>query len=89
MPVAQTLTVNVPAAVMLRYKHGTRHTRFLQAPAPMVAPLARVVGLLERARDGLTCPRSGFETGLLPPDGRCGRARVQDEGTRVSSTDGR
>ena len=33
----QTLTVNVPASVMLRYKHGTRHTRFLQVPSPAVA----------------------------------------------------
>lgn len=33
----QTVTVNVPASVMLRFKHGNRHTRFLQAPSPEVA----------------------------------------------------
>jgi hypothetical protein len=33
----QTLTVDVPPVVMLRYRHDGRHTRFLQAPAPAVA----------------------------------------------------
>jgi len=46
-----------------------RRTENLAAPAPMVAPLARVVGLLERARSGLTCPRSGFAGGCLGVDG--------------------
>ena len=32
----KTLTVNVPASVMLRYEHGKRRTRFLQAPSPVV-----------------------------------------------------
>jgi hypothetical protein len=33
----QTLTVNVPPMVMLRYRHDGRHTRFLQAPSPVVS----------------------------------------------------
>jgi hypothetical protein len=33
----QTLAVDVPPVVMLRYRHGTLHTRFLQAPSPAVA----------------------------------------------------
>ena len=33
----QTVTVDVPPAVMLRYDHGKRRTRFLQAPSPEVA----------------------------------------------------
>jgi hypothetical protein len=33
----QTVTVNVPPMVMLRYRHDKLHTRFLQAPAPAVA----------------------------------------------------
>jgi hypothetical protein len=33
----QTMTVDVPPVVMLRYRHDTRHTRFLQAPSPAVA----------------------------------------------------
>lgn len=32
----QTFTVDVPPAVMLRWRSGPRHTRFLQAPAPVV-----------------------------------------------------
>ena len=32
----QTLTVDVPPVVMLRYRHDGRHTRFLQAPSPAV-----------------------------------------------------
>ncbi|MDB4884147.1 MAG: LmbE family protein [Gemmatimonadetes bacterium] len=46
-----------------------RRVENLAAPAPMVAPLARVVGLLERARGGLSCPRSGFAGGCLGVDG--------------------
>jgi LmbE family N-acetylglucosaminyl deacetylase len=46
-----------------------RRVENLAAPAPMVAPLARVVGLLERARAGLTCPRSGFAGGCFGVDG--------------------
>jgi len=33
----QQLTVDVRASVMLRYEHGKRRTRFLQAPSPVVA----------------------------------------------------
>jgi hypothetical protein len=33
----QTLTIDVPPVVMLRYRHDGRHTRFLQAPSPAVA----------------------------------------------------
>jgi hypothetical protein len=33
----QTLTVEVPPVVMLRYRHDRLHTRFLQAPSPAVA----------------------------------------------------
>ena len=32
----QTFTVDVPPAVMLRWRSGPRHTRFLQAPSPVV-----------------------------------------------------
>jgi hypothetical protein len=32
----QTLTVDVPPVVMLRYRHDKLHTRFLQAPSPAV-----------------------------------------------------
>jgi hypothetical protein len=33
----ETLTIDVPPVVMLRYRHDGRHTRFLQAPSPAVA----------------------------------------------------
>jgi hypothetical protein len=33
----QTLTVEVPPVVMLRWRHDGRHTRMLQAPSPVVA----------------------------------------------------
>ena len=36
-----------------------RRVEKLAEPTPMVAPLARVVGLLDRARGGLACPQSG------------------------------
>jgi LmbE family N-acetylglucosaminyl deacetylase len=46
-----------------------RRMENLAAPAPMVAPLARVVGLLERVRAGLTCPRNGFAGGCFGAEG--------------------
>jgi LmbE family N-acetylglucosaminyl deacetylase len=46
-----------------------RRVENLAAPAPMVAPLAHMVGLLERARAGLTCPRNGFAGGCFGVDG--------------------
>ena len=46
-----------------------RRVQNLAAPAPMVAPLARVVALLERARAGLSCPRSGFAGGCFGVEG--------------------
>ena len=46
-----------------------RRVENLAAPAPMVAPLARVVGLLARARAGLTCPRNGVAPGCFGVDG--------------------
>ena len=48
---------------------AVRRVENLAAPAPMVPPLARVVGLLERARAGLTCPRNGFAGGCLGVEG--------------------
>jgi LmbE family N-acetylglucosaminyl deacetylase len=46
-----------------------RRAENIAAPALMVTPLARVVGLLERARAGLTCPRNGFAGGCFGVDG--------------------
>jgi LmbE family N-acetylglucosaminyl deacetylase len=46
-----------------------RKVENLAAPAPMVAPLARVVALLARARAGLTCPRNGVAAGCFGVDG--------------------
>ncbi|MEO8562786.1 MAG: PIG-L family deacetylase [bacterium] len=51
---------SLPAAIAK--VHGAEN---LVEPAPMVAPLARVVGLMERARAGLSCPRSGFAGGCF------------------------
>lgn len=42
-----------------------RRVENLSMPAPMVAALARVVGLLARARAGLTCPLSGSAAGCM------------------------
>jgi LmbE family N-acetylglucosaminyl deacetylase len=39
---------------------AVRRVEKLTAPAPMVAPLAHVAGLLERARNALPCPRNGY-----------------------------
>ena len=69
----------------------------LAAPAPMVAPLARVVGLLARARAGLTCPRSGVAPGCFGVNGdlalsletaerRAQRALLSAAGVQVEAT---
>ncbi|MEO6529120.1 MAG: PIG-L family deacetylase [Gemmatimonadaceae bacterium] len=46
-----------------------RRVENLAAPGPMVAPLARVARLLDRARSGLPCPRSGTGAGCFDADG--------------------
>ena len=46
-----------------------RRAEDLGNPAPMVAPLARVVGLLDRVRDGLGCPRTATNAGCFGADG--------------------
>ncbi|MDB4879959.1 MAG: LmbE family protein, partial [Gemmatimonadetes bacterium] len=48
---------------------AVRRVEDLGNPAPMVAPLARVVGLLERVRDGLGCPRTVTNAGCFGADG--------------------
>jgi LmbE family N-acetylglucosaminyl deacetylase len=48
---------------------AVRTVENLAAPTPMVAPLARVVRLLEQARAGLACPRSGTGAGCFGADG--------------------
>jgi LmbE family N-acetylglucosaminyl deacetylase len=46
-----------------------RRVENLAAPAPMVAPLARVVGLIGRARAGLACPRNEYAGVCFGVDG--------------------
>ena len=46
-----------------------RRTENLAAPRAMVAPLAHLVGQLERARSGLSCPRIGSAPGCMGVDG--------------------
>jgi LmbE family N-acetylglucosaminyl deacetylase len=66
---------SLPAAARaaLDSLHGAiaaaRRVENLSAPAAMVAPLAHVTGLLERARAGLPCPRSGTGAGCFGADG--------------------
>jgi LmbE family N-acetylglucosaminyl deacetylase len=55
---------SIPGAVA-----GVRRVEDLARPTPMVAPLARLVGLLERARGGLSCPRIGYAPGCFGVDG--------------------
>ena len=61
LPAAARAAVDsLPAAIA-----EVRRVERLTAPAPMVAPLARVAGLVERARDALPCPRSGYAAGCF------------------------
>lgn len=46
-----------------------RRVETLIAPGPMVVPLARVAGLLERARAGLACARTATNAGCFGEDG--------------------
>jgi LmbE family N-acetylglucosaminyl deacetylase len=74
-----------------------RRVENLAEPAPMVAPLARVVGLLARARAGLTCTRDGVASGCFGVDGdlalsletaerRAQRALLSAAGVQVEAT---
>src|SRR6185436_4767085 len=74
-----------------------RRVENLAEPAPMVAPLARVVGLLARARTGLTCTRDGVASGCFGVDGdlalsletaerRAQRALLSAAGVQVEAT---
>jgi LmbE family N-acetylglucosaminyl deacetylase len=61
LPAAARAAVDsLPAAIA-----EVRRVESLTAPAPMVAPLARVAGLVQRARDALPCPRSGYAAGCF------------------------
>jgi LmbE family N-acetylglucosaminyl deacetylase len=48
---------------------AVRRAENLAAPTAMVAPLARVVGLLGRARAALPCPVSGYAVGCAGAEG--------------------
>jgi len=66
-------TIPTPARAALDSLDGAiaavRRVEDLAAPAPMVAPLARVMALLQRARAGLSCPHNGFAGGCMGVDG--------------------
>ena len=48
---------------------AVRRVENLASPAAMVAPLARVVRLLDRAREGLPCPRNPYAGGCFDEQG--------------------
>ena len=46
-----------------------RRVENLASPGAMVVPLARVVRLLDRAREGMPCPRNGYAAGCFDETG--------------------